>query len=136
MKLMSSGYLLGNPVTDLTFDRNKIVPFCHGMGLIPDELYESLKRSCGGNYIQIEPTNVQCLKDMQLFHKILDPQPPIPTVGCRVSIEKWQRCKYDLPYLFQVQSSIPYHAFLSKKRLSIFDIQVRCAVLIKIYDYK
>ncbi|KAJ4961996.1 hypothetical protein NE237_021906 [Protea cynaroides] len=179
------GYLLGNPVTDLTFDRNKIVPFCHGMGLIPDELYESLKRSCGGNYIQIEPTNVQCLKDMQSFHKcisglnpyqileplcifvspkpkemvgdrrslsqnyykILDPQPPIPTVGCRnygyllayywtndirvqnalhiqkVSIEKWQRCKYDLPYLFQVQSSIPYHAFLSKKRLSIFDIQ-------------
>ncbi|KAJ4962745.1 hypothetical protein NE237_022684 [Protea cynaroides] len=115
------GYLLGNPVTDLTFDRNKIVPFRHGMGLIPDELYESLKRSCGGNYIQIEPTNVQCLKDMQSFHKcisglnpyqileplcifvspkpkemvgdrrslsqnyykILDPQPPIPTVGCR-----------------------------------------------------
>ncbi|KAJ4966925.1 hypothetical protein NE237_018774 [Protea cynaroides] len=171
------GYLLGNPVTDLAFDRNKIVPFCHGMGLIPDELYESLKRSCGGNYIQIEPTNVQCLKDMQSFHKcisglnpyqileplcvfvsskpkemvgdrrsisqnyykILDPQPPIPAIGCRnygyllayywtndirvqnalhiqkVSNEKWQRCKYDLPYLFQVQSSIPYHAFLSKK---------------------
>ncbi|KAJ4968690.1 hypothetical protein NE237_015391 [Protea cynaroides] len=167
------GYLLGNPITDLAFDRNKIVPFCHGMGLIPDELYESLKRSCGGNYIQIEPTNVQCLKDMQSFHKcisglnpyqileplcvfvspkpkemvgdrrslsqnyykILDPQPPIPAVGCRnygyllayywtndIRVQnalhiqkKWQRCKYDLPYLFQVQSSIPYHAFLSKK---------------------
>ncbi|KAK1269287.1 Serine carboxypeptidase-like 2 [Acorus gramineus] len=35
------GYLLGNPVTDRDFDDQAKIPYCHGMGLIPDEFYES-----------------------------------------------------------------------------------------------
>ncbi|XP_042495405.1 serine carboxypeptidase-like 17 [Macadamia integrifolia] len=65
------GYILGNPVTDPVFDSNKLVPFAHGMGLISNELYESLKRSCGENYIQIDPSNVQCLKDIQSYDQCI-----------------------------------------------------------------
>ncbi|XP_042508668.1 serine carboxypeptidase-like 18 [Macadamia integrifolia] len=173
------GYIMGNPVTDPVFDSNKQVQYAHGMGLIPDELYESVKRSCGGNYVQIDPTNVLCQKDMQSFYKcisglniaqileplcffaspkpeemvgdrrslkqknneFLDPKPikPIPTDRCRSfdyllayswandsrvrnalhirkgSVGNWQRCSYGLPYQYEIQSSIEYHANLSKK---------------------
>lgn len=34
------GYVCGNPVTDRQFDTDGVVPFLHGMGLIPYELYE------------------------------------------------------------------------------------------------
>jgi len=34
------GYLIGNPVTDDVFDGNAIVSFAHGMGLIPNDLFE------------------------------------------------------------------------------------------------
>lgn len=34
------GYMVGNGVTDKKFDGNALVPFAHGMGLIPDNLYE------------------------------------------------------------------------------------------------
>ncbi|KDP41600.1 hypothetical protein JCGZ_16007 [Jatropha curcas] len=61
------GYLLGNAGTDFSFDGNSQVPFAHGMGLISDELYESLKRTCGGEYTFISPSNAECLKHMQEF---------------------------------------------------------------------
>ncbi|KAJ4962421.1 hypothetical protein NE237_022360 [Protea cynaroides] len=160
------GYLLGNPLTDQVCEINKQVPYFHGMGLISDELYESLKRNCGGNYVQIAPTNVECSRDIQSIiqeglnivhileplcffasskpkeivgdrrflgqnynHQFLDPQPPIPAFGCRAyayhlaqywtnansvrnalhiqkgSIGKWQRCHFDSPYSYEIQSS-------------------------------
>ncbi|CAK7322538.1 unnamed protein product [Dovyalis caffra] len=65
---MSIGYLLGNPVTDPTFDDNSKVPFCHGMGLISDELYE---KSCRGEYQMIDPNNAECLKSVDAFDKCI-----------------------------------------------------------------
>ncbi|KAA8528449.1 hypothetical protein F0562_035804 [Nyssa sinensis] len=61
------GYLLGNPRTLPDSEANYAIPYAHGMGLISDELYESLKRSCGGEYQKIDPSNVQCLQDVQAF---------------------------------------------------------------------
>ncbi|KAH0854781.1 hypothetical protein HID58_039920, partial [Brassica napus] len=49
-KKSPKGYVIGNPTTDQEFDYNHRVPFAHGMALISDELYESLKRTCNGNY--------------------------------------------------------------------------------------
>ncbi|KAJ4912185.1 Serine carboxypeptidase-like 3 [Raphanus sativus] len=65
------GYILGNPVTDLEFDHNCGVPFAHGMALISDELYESLKRSCRGSYEYIDPHNTECLKYHDEFLKCI-----------------------------------------------------------------
>nr|XP_027089819.1 serine carboxypeptidase-like 11 isoform X1 [Coffea arabica] len=65
------GYLIGNPVTTPT-DDNYRVPFAHGMGLISDELYESLKRNCKGKYQDIDPSNFPCSQDLQVFNKLLD----------------------------------------------------------------
>ncbi|CAH8316625.1 unnamed protein product [Eruca vesicaria subsp. sativa] len=56
------GYVLGNPVTDTEFDANQRIPFAHGMAVISDELFQSLKRSCRGSYETIDPHNTECLK--------------------------------------------------------------------------
>ncbi|ESQ33621.1 hypothetical protein EUTSA_v10007570mg [Eutrema salsugineum] len=63
------GYILGNPSTDLDQDHNSKIPYAHGMGLISDELFELLKRSCQGNYVKVDPTNTQCLKLMEDYNK-------------------------------------------------------------------
>lgn len=44
-------YLIGNGVTDEKFDGNALVPFAHGMGLIPEEMFE----------IKIKPLVIACL---------------------------------------------------------------------------
>jgi serine carboxypeptidase-like clade 1 len=56
------GYVLGSPVTDYDLDRNSRIQFAHGMALISNELYESMKRTCGGNYIFVDPLNTECLE--------------------------------------------------------------------------
>ncbi|KAL1222185.1 Serine carboxypeptidase-like 18 [Cardamine amara subsp. amara] len=63
------GYVLGNPATDLDSDNNYKIPFAHGVGLISDELFESLKRSCRGNYVKVDSTNTQCLKFVDDYQK-------------------------------------------------------------------
>ncbi|XP_059279450.1 serine carboxypeptidase-like 10 isoform X3 [Lycium ferocissimum] len=64
------GYLLGNPAT-FEGENNYEIPFAYGMGLISDELYESLKTNCKGEYLNINPSNTPCLQDVQTFHKLL-----------------------------------------------------------------
>ncbi|KAK9163654.1 hypothetical protein Syun_004556 [Stephania yunnanensis] len=64
------GYAIGNPVTDRRFEyENSRVPFAHGMGLISDELYELAKKSCGGEYNNVDPNNTECHKALQGFYK-------------------------------------------------------------------
>lgn len=52
------GYLVGNGVTDETFDGNALVPFAHGMGLISDQLYQEVVTQCEGNYYN--PSSDSC----------------------------------------------------------------------------
>ncbi|KAF5197707.1 Serine carboxypeptidase-like [Thalictrum thalictroides] len=77
------GYLLGNPVTDGELEANSKVPFAYGMGLISDELFESTKKHCGGIYVNVNPSNVECTKHLQAISEctsgvntghILEPQ--------------------------------------------------------------
>nr|BAB03129.1 serine carboxypeptidase [Arabidopsis thaliana] len=63
------GFVLGNPATDTDIDLNSRIPFAHGKALISDEHYESLKRSCQGNYISVNPRNTKCLKLLEDFKK-------------------------------------------------------------------
>ncbi|CAA7016209.1 unnamed protein product [Microthlaspi erraticum] len=63
------GYVLGNPITDGNLDGNSRIPFAHGKALISDELYVSMKRSCGGIYFNVFPLNKECLKLVQEYKK-------------------------------------------------------------------
>lgn len=64
------GYLLGNPVTTRT-EKNYAIPFAHGMGLISDELYESLQKNCGGEYINVDTKNVLCSRDLNSYSEAI-----------------------------------------------------------------
>ncbi|KAK2409766.1 serine carboxypeptidase [Trifolium repens] len=66
------GYLLGNSVTTEK-ETNYKIPFAHGMGLISDELYESLQKNCNGDYVNVETRNVLCSRDMSSFSEVCDP---------------------------------------------------------------
>ncbi|TVU31480.1 hypothetical protein EJB05_23167 [Eragrostis curvula] len=74
------GYLMGNPVTDPSFDEPSKIPFAHGMGLISDEMYEAYKKSCSvgeDRHQTIECTNSlddidEGIKDINTGH-ILEP---------------------------------------------------------------
>ncbi|XP_027354951.1 serine carboxypeptidase-like 7 isoform X1 [Abrus precatorius] len=60
------GYLLGNAATT-TWEKNYAIPYAHGMGLISDELYDSLQNNCNGEYINVDPRNVLCSRDLDSF---------------------------------------------------------------------
>ncbi|XP_019085095.1 PREDICTED: serine carboxypeptidase-like 9 isoform X1 [Camelina sativa] len=66
------GYVLGNPMTHYDIEQNSRIPFAHGMSLISDELYTSMKRFCKGNYFNVDPSNTKCLELVEEFHKCID----------------------------------------------------------------
>ncbi|KAK4762120.1 hypothetical protein SAY87_030004 [Trapa incisa] len=72
------GYILGNPVTALQSDENSRVPFMHRLSLISDELYESAKHNCKGEYFDPDTSNSTCIEDIgqitQCTIKICDAQ--------------------------------------------------------------
>ncbi|TKY71923.1 Serine carboxypeptidase 12 [Spatholobus suberectus] len=78
------GYLLGNAATTRR-EGNYAIPFAHGMGLISDELHESLQKNCKGEYINVDTRTVLCNRDIESFNEatsglnkayILDPSCP------------------------------------------------------------
>ena len=97
--IIEQGYVLGNPVTDKNIETNYRVPFAHGMGLISDELFEvififinhiiwllwhlvtiilfsllitlqSLERSCGGKFFNVDPSNARCSNNLQAYDHV------------------------------------------------------------------
>ncbi|KAL0664965.1 hypothetical protein Bca4012_101803 [Brassica carinata] len=110
------GYVLGNPMTERKTDDNHRIPYAHGMALISDELYESLKRICKGEYTYVDPLNTKCLKLVEEYHKV-----HVIIAMCYLhtgrkalqineeSIGEWIRCKHDIPYTNDIISNVPYH---------------------------
>lgn len=66
------GYLLGNPSTYVELERNHLITYIHGVGLISNELYKSLQKNCGGDYFNRDPSKTQCNKDLDDVEKCLD----------------------------------------------------------------
>ncbi|PHU20669.1 hypothetical protein BC332_11820 [Capsicum chinense] len=64
------GYVLGNPLTYYG-EGNYRIPFAHGMGLISDELYESLMTKCNGDYLTPNQSNTFCLQDVETFKELI-----------------------------------------------------------------
>ncbi|XP_059445909.1 serine carboxypeptidase-like 18 isoform X2 [Corylus avellana] len=65
------GYVLGNPFTDIIYDLNSRVKFAHRTALISDQLYESTKRNCKGEYSRPDPSNAPCMEDLQVVSECI-----------------------------------------------------------------
>ncbi|ERN01902.1 serine carboxypeptidase 1 isoform X2 [Amborella trichopoda] len=61
------GYSIGNAFTDIRIDNNAEIPYAHRMGLISDEQYKALKKSCHGNYWNSSIPD--CEKNMEDYMK-------------------------------------------------------------------
>ncbi|KAJ4885876.1 Serine carboxypeptidase-like 7 [Raphanus sativus] len=88
------GYVLGNPITDSEVDFNHRIPYAHGMALISDELYMSMKSTCRGEYETVDPSNMECLKIVEEYHKCIDRLylPFILTPSCEESEDPSPDC--------------------------------------------
>ncbi|KAJ4701594.1 putative Serine carboxypeptidase [Melia azedarach] len=114
---------------------------------------QSLKRNCAEDYVNVDPSNEDCSNDIRAYSeltsgiekahilepKFVDPEPPLPTIGCRTngyllahywvnnynvrkalhirqrSIGEWHRCNRGLPYTKEITNSFAYHVNLSTK---------------------
>ncbi|XP_075492639.1 serine carboxypeptidase-like 18, partial [Primulina tabacum] len=61
------GYLVGNSKTDVNKDSSETVAYAHQMALISDEYYELAKSSCNGEYVNLDPNNIQCVYALRLI---------------------------------------------------------------------
>ncbi|CAL5079974.1 unnamed protein product [Urochloa decumbens] len=65
------GYLVGNPSTGEIIDFSSPVPYAHGVGIISNQLYETILSHCHGlDYIN--PRNVLCAQAMNSFNNLID----------------------------------------------------------------
>ncbi|KAI4305898.1 hypothetical protein L6164_029229 [Bauhinia variegata] len=72
MALMNiQGYVLASPMTDIFLNINSKVQFAHQLSLIPDKLYESIKASCNGDYVNIDPDNIKCVSDYEAYSELV-----------------------------------------------------------------
>ncbi|WZZ67498.1 hypothetical protein YC2023_078868 [Brassica napus] len=118
MIIPALGYMLGNPITEHS-GVNYRIPYAHGMALISDELYESLKRVCKGEYAYVDSRNTECLKLLEEYNKIYryllstywanDKTVRKALQINEESIGEWIRCNLDIPYNHDIVSSVPYH---------------------------
>ncbi|XP_076932160.1 serine carboxypeptidase-like 13 [Bidens hawaiensis] len=64
-QLNIKGCLVVSPLTDKFSDYNSRLEFAHRLALISDDIYESTKEACHGNYIDIDPENAICSNRLQ-----------------------------------------------------------------------
>ncbi|KAG5526277.1 hypothetical protein RHGRI_032528 [Rhododendron griersonianum] len=69
--ILSQGYILGNPLTSEHDDKNARIEFAHRLALLSDKLYKSIKHNCHGEYVNIDPNNAPCIKDLTLVTECL-----------------------------------------------------------------
>lgn len=66
------GYTLGNPVTCDEKDMSFRIPYANKMALVSDELYETTKTDCNGDFQNVDPTNGACLTDLEMVSLCLE----------------------------------------------------------------
>lgn len=67
IKINFKGYSLCNPAVDVDTENNAFVPYAFRMGLISDELFQSLVRTCNGKYWNNSIPS--CLENLDQFYK-------------------------------------------------------------------
>ncbi|KAF8690823.1 hypothetical protein HU200_041219 [Digitaria exilis] len=67
--LKVSGYLVGNPGTGEIIDYTSRVPYAHGVGIISDQLYETILWHCQGQDF-FNPSNALCAQALNTFNNV------------------------------------------------------------------
>ncbi|XP_030942589.1 serine carboxypeptidase-like 17 isoform X2 [Quercus lobata] len=112
------GYVIGNPVTNTHVDLNERIPFAHLKALISDELYESTKKDCKGEYMIVDPSNAACVDDLKVYTEciekivtqhILEPTCQLLYPKPRPRVSKWDPDTpiEDSAYLLQSITHLP-----------------------------
>lgn len=65
------GYIIGNPVTNRKEELNSQIEYAHRMALISTRMFESTKRNCKGDYVDVDPNNELCLINLQAFEECI-----------------------------------------------------------------
>ncbi|TKY46648.1 Serine carboxypeptidase 17 [Spatholobus suberectus] len=65
------GFVLSSPRIDSFIDNNTQVEFAHQRTLISNELYESIKYNCNGDYVNRDPNNTKCVSDFEAFSELV-----------------------------------------------------------------
>ncbi|KQK08312.1 serine carboxypeptidase-like 18 [Brachypodium distachyon] len=69
-RLNLKGYVVGNPSTGEIVDISSRVPYAHGVGIISDQLYETILEHCHGlDYII--PSNALCARALDTFNHLI-----------------------------------------------------------------
>ncbi|KAM0873630.1 hypothetical protein ACQ4PT_037928 [Festuca glaucescens] len=64
------GYLVGNPSTGEIIDISSRVPYAHGVGIISDQLYETILEHCKGLDYML-PSNAPCAQALDTFNHLM-----------------------------------------------------------------
>ncbi|KAL8208134.1 hypothetical protein R6Q57_007546 [Mikania cordata] len=64
-QLNIKGCICVSPLTDKFNDFNSRLEFAHRLALISDDIYESTKKNCNGNYITSDLENSECSNDLR-----------------------------------------------------------------------
>ncbi|KAA8536291.1 hypothetical protein F0562_028769 [Nyssa sinensis] len=64
------GYIVGCPRTDAIINSNSKITYSHRMGLIDDALYEATKKSCNGNYYDVDESQAECYDNILKAEKL------------------------------------------------------------------
>ncbi|KAL5193485.1 Serine carboxypeptidase-like 17 [Glycine soja] len=65
------GLVLASPRLDSFMDNNTKVEFAHQRTLISNELYESIKSNCNGDYVNLDPNNTKCMSDYEAYTELV-----------------------------------------------------------------
>nr|XP_025877058.1 serine carboxypeptidase-like 7 isoform X2 [Oryza sativa Japonica Group] len=119
------GYLVGNPGTGESIDYESKVPYAHGVGIISDQLYETILEHCGREDYA-NPKNATCAQALNRFSETYpnylsyfwaNSNNTRENLGIKKgTVDEWVRCHDDgLPYSQDIESSIKYHQNLTSR---------------------
>ncbi|KAK7823702.1 serine carboxypeptidase-like 17 [Quercus suber] len=121
------GYVLGNPKTDTYLDTNSRISFAYHLGLIPNDLYENVKTSCNGDFVNVDSSNEQCEYALLIIkenyrHVLSGIWANDKTVQEALHIregtkDQWKMCNSSLSYTQEFSSVIAYHQNFTQAEL-------------------
>ncbi|OEL21638.1 Serine carboxypeptidase-like 2 [Dichanthelium oligosanthes] len=128
IKINFKGYSLCNPAVDVDIENNAHVPYAFRMGLISDELFQSLVTSCNGKYWN--NSTPSCKGNMEQFY--MDQEQALEKLfDTKLFREKlhaketevsgtWKRCPKYIQYTRDILTLTEYHLNVTSKGYRVF----------------